>query len=81
MIGIDDACLGASVWDSRQPGRFEGWADPTNDQHRPALHRRGPRPRLRRRRRYAASSTPTPENSVIDRFADVVPFEGDALHA
>lgn len=83
MIGIDATHAWASVWTPQQPGRFE-WLglDPTNDQlvdQRYIVVGRG---------RDYADVPPlrgiiytNSENSVIDVSVDVVPFEGDALHA
>lgn len=83
MIGIDATHAWASVWTPQQPGQFE-WLglDPTNDQlvdQRYIVVGRG---------RDYADVPPlrgiiytNSERSVIDVGVDVVPFEGDALHA
>jgi transglutaminase-like putative cysteine protease len=83
MIGIDATHAWAAVWTPQEPGRFE-WLglDPTNDQmidERYIIVGRG---------RDYADVPPlrgiiytNSEQSVIDVSVDVVPFEGDALHA
>lgn len=83
MIGIDATHAWASVWTPQQPGQFE-WLglDPTNDQlvdQRYIVVGRG---------RDYADVPPlrgiiytNSERSVIDVGVDVVPFEGDSLHA
>ncbi|OBF18348.1 hypothetical protein A5725_20500 [Mycobacterium kubicae] len=83
MIGIDATHAWASVWTPQQPGQFE-WLglDPTNDQmvdQRYIVVGRG---------RDYADVPPlrgiiytNSQNSVIDVAVDVVPFEGDVLHA
>ena len=83
MIGIDATHAWAGVWTPQQPGQFE-WLglDPTNDQlvdERYIIVGRG---------RDYADVPPLrgiiytdSERSVIDVAVDVVPFEGDALHA
>jgi transglutaminase-like putative cysteine protease len=83
MIGIDATHAWAAVWTPQQPGQFE-WLgmDPTNDQlidERYIIVGRG---------RDYADVPPlrgiiytNSENSVIDVAVDVVPFEGEALHA
>jgi transglutaminase-like putative cysteine protease len=83
MIGIDATHAWATVWTPQEPGRFE-WLglDPTNDQlvdQRYIAVGRG---------RDYADVPPlrgiiytNSEHSVIDVAVDVVPFEGDVLHA
>jgi transglutaminase-like putative cysteine protease len=83
MIGIDATHAWAAVWTPQEPGRFE-WLglDPTNDQmvdERYIIVGRG---------RDYADVPPlrgiiytNSKRSVIDVAVDVVPFEGDALHA
>ncbi|ORB69713.1 hypothetical protein BST45_08400 [Mycobacterium shinjukuense] len=83
MIGIDATHAWATVWTPQQPGQFE-WLglDPTNDQlvdQRYIAVGRG---------RDYADVPPlrgiiytNSEHSVIDVAVDVVPFEGDTLHA
>ena len=83
MIGIDATHAWAGVWTPQEPGRFE-WLglDPTNDQlvdERYIIVGRG---------RDYADVPPlrgiiytNSEHSVIDVAVDVVPFEGDVLHA
>ncbi len=83
MIGIDATHAWAAVWTPQQPGHFE-WLglDPTNDQmidQRYIVVGRG---------RDYADVPPlrgiiytNSEKSVIDVSVDVVPFEGDVLHA
>jgi transglutaminase-like putative cysteine protease len=83
MIGIDATHAWAGVWTPQQPGEFE-WLglDPTNDQlvdERYIIVGRG---------RDYADVPPlrgiiytNSERSVIDVAVDVVPFEGDVLHA
>jgi transglutaminase-like putative cysteine protease len=83
MIGIDATHAWAGVWTPREPGQFE-WLglDPTNAQlgdERYIVVGRG---------RDYADVPPlrgiiytNSEHSVIDVAVDVVPFEGDALHA
>jgi len=83
MIGIDATHAWAAVWTPQEPGRFE-WLglDPTNDQladQRYIVVGRG---------RDYADVPPlrgiiytNSEHSVIDVAVDVVPFEGDVLHA
>jgi transglutaminase-like putative cysteine protease len=83
MIGIDATHAWAAVWIPQEPGQFE-WLglDPTNDQltdQRYIVVGRG---------RDYADVPPlrgiiytNAETSVIDVAVDVVPFEGDALHA
>lgn len=83
MIGIDATHAWAAVWTPQQPGNFE-WLglDPTNDQlvdERYIIVGRG---------RDYADVPPlrgiiytNSEHSVIDVAVDVVPFEGDVLHA
>ncbi|MHA7652339.1 transglutaminase family protein [Mycobacterium sp. ML4] len=83
MIGIDATHAWASVWTPQQPGHFE-WLglDPTNDQlvdQRYIVVGRG---------RDYADVPPlrgiiytNSKRSVIDVGVDVVPFEGNALHA
>lgn len=83
MIGTDATHAWASVWTPQQPGQFE-WlgVDPTNDQlvdQRYIVVGRG---------RDYADVPPlrgiiytNSERSVIDVGVDVVPFEGEALHA
>jgi len=83
MIGIDATHAWAGVWTPQEPGRFE-WLglDPTNDQlvdERYIIVGRG---------RDYADVPPlrgiiytNSEQSVIDVAVDVVPFEGDVLHA
>ena len=83
MIGIDATHAWAAVWTPQRPGRFE-WLglDPTNDQlvdERYIIVGRG---------RDYADVPPLrgiiytdSEHSVIDVAVDVVPFEGDVLHA
>jgi transglutaminase-like putative cysteine protease len=83
MIGIDATHAWAAVWTPQPPGRFE-WLgiDPTNDQlvdERYIVVGRG---------RDYADVPPlrgiiytNSENSVIDVAVDVVPYEGDDLHA
>ncbi|WP_236984215.1 MULTISPECIES: transglutaminase family protein [Mycobacterium] len=83
MIGIDATHAWASVWTPQQPGQFE-WLglDPTNDalvDERYIIVGRG---------RDYADVPPlrgiiytNSERSVIDVGVDVVPFEGDELHA
>lgn len=83
MIGIDATHAWASVWTPQQPGQFE-WLglDPTNDQlvdQRYIVVGRG---------RDYADVPPlrgiiytNSKRSVIDVGVDVVPFEGNALHA
>ena len=83
MIGIDATHAWAAVWTPQEPGRFE-WLglDPTNDQmvdERYIVVGRG---------RDYADVPPlrgiiytNSEHSVIDVAVDVVPFEGDSLHA
>lgn len=83
MIGIDATHAWAAVWTPQEPGQFE-WLglDPTNDQlvdERYIIVGRG---------RDYADVPPlrgiiytNSEQSVIDVAVDVVPFEGDVLHA
>jgi transglutaminase-like putative cysteine protease len=83
MIGIDATHAWAGVWTPQEPGRFE-WLglDPTNAQlvdERYIIVGRG---------RDYADVPPlrgiiytNSKHSVIDVAVDVVPFEGDALHA
>jgi transglutaminase-like putative cysteine protease len=83
MIGIDATHAWAAVWTPQEPGRFE-WLglDPTNDQmadERYIIVGRG---------RDYADVPPlrgiiytNSKRSVIKVSVDVVPFEGDALHA
>ncbi|CQD22364.1 transglutaminase domain-containing protein [Mycobacterium europaeum] len=83
MIGIDATHAWAAVWTPQRPGQFE-WLglDPTNDQlvdERYIIVGRG---------RDYADVPPLrgiiytdSEHSVIDVAVDVVPFEGDVLHA
>ncbi|WP_155763136.1 transglutaminase family protein [Mycobacterium colombiense] len=83
MIGIDATHAWAAVWTPRQPGQFE-WLglDPTNDQmvdERYIVVGRG---------RDYADVPPlrgiiytNSEHSVIDVAVDVVPYEGEVLHA
>jgi transglutaminase-like putative cysteine protease len=83
MIGIDATHAWAAVWTPQKPGQFE-WLglDPTNDQlvdERYIIVGRG---------RDYADVPPlrgiiytNSEQSVIDVAVDVVPFEGDVLHA
>ncbi len=83
MIGIDATHAWAAVWTPQEPGEFE-WLglDPTNDQmidQRYIVVGRG---------RDYADVPPlrgiiytNSERSVIDVAVDVVPFEGDVLHA
>jgi transglutaminase-like putative cysteine protease len=83
MIGIDATHAWAAVWTPQEPGQFE-WLglDPTNDQlvdERYIIVGRG---------RDYADVPPlrgiiytNSERSVIDVAVDVVPFEGDVLHA
>jgi transglutaminase-like putative cysteine protease len=83
MIGIDATHAWASVWTPQQPGQFE-WLglDPTNDQmvdQRYIVVGRG---------RDYADVPPlrgiiytNSKRSVIDVGVDVVPFQGDVLHA
>ncbi len=83
MIGIDATHAWAAVWTPQEPGQFE-WLglDPTNDQladQRYIMVGRG---------RDYADVPPlrgiiytNSEHSVIDVAVDVVPFEGDVLHA
>jgi transglutaminase-like putative cysteine protease len=83
MIGIDATHAWAAVWTPQQPGQFE-WLglDPTNDQmvdQRYVIVGRG---------RDYADVPPlrgiiytNSEKSVIKVAVDVVPFEGDVLHA
>ncbi|OBG75285.1 hypothetical protein A5700_00130 [Mycobacterium sp. E1214] len=83
MIGIDATHAWAAVWTPAEPGQFE-WLglDPTNDQlvdERYIIVGRG---------RDYADVPPlrgiiytNSERSVIDVAVDVVPFEGDVLHA
>jgi transglutaminase-like putative cysteine protease len=83
MIGIDATHAWAAVWTPQAPGQFE-WLglDPTNDQlvdERYIIVGRG---------RDYADVPPlrgiiytNSERSVIDVAVDVVPFEGDVLHA
>jgi transglutaminase-like putative cysteine protease len=83
MIGIDATHAWAAVWTPQEPGRFE-WLglDPTNDQmvdERYIIVGRG---------RDYADVPPlrgiiytNSKRSVIDVAVDVVPFEGDVLHA
>ena len=83
MIGIDATHAWAAVWTPQEPGQFE-WLglDPTNDQmvdERYIAVGRG---------RDYADVPPLrgiiytdSEHSVIDVAVDVVPFEGDVLHA
>ncbi|MGN6338145.1 transglutaminase family protein [Mycobacterium sp.] len=83
MIGIDATHAWAAVWTPQEAGRFE-WlgVDPTNDQmvdERYIIVGRG---------RDYADVPPLrgiiytdSEHSVIDVAVDVVPFEGDVLHA
>jgi len=83
MIGIDATHAWAAVWTPQEFGRFE-WLglDPTNDQmvdQRYIVVGRG---------RDYADVPPlrgiiytNSEHSVIDVAVDVVPFEGDVLHA
>ena len=83
MIGIDATHAWAAVWTPQEPGQFE-WLglDPTNDQlvdQRYIVVGRG---------RDYADVPPlrgiiytNSKNSVIDVAVDVVPFEGDELHA
>lgn len=83
MIGIDATHAWASVWTPQQPGKFE-WLglDPTNDQlvdQRYIVVGRG---------RDYADVPPlrgiiytNSKRSTIDVAVDVVPFEGEKLHA
>lgn len=83
MIGIDATHAWAGVWTPQEPGEFE-WLglDPTNDQladERYIIVGRG---------RDYADVPPLrgiiytdSEHSVIDVAVDVVPFDGDVLHA
>jgi transglutaminase-like putative cysteine protease len=83
MIGIDATHAWAAVWTPQDPGQFQ-WLglDPTNDQmvdQRYIIVGRG---------RDYADVPPlrgiiytNSEKSVIKVAVDVVPFEGDALHA
>ncbi|BCZ25155.1 transglutaminase family protein [Mycobacterium senriense] len=83
MIGIDATHAWAAVWTPQQPGQFE-WLglDPTNDQmvdERYIIVGRG---------RDYADVPPlrgiiytNSEHSVIDVAVDVVPYEGEVLHA
>lgn len=83
MIGIDATHAWAAVWTPQEPGQFE-WLglDPTNDQlvdQRYIIVGRG---------RDYADVPPlrgiiytNSKRSVIDVAVDVVPFEGDELHA
>jgi len=83
MIGIDATHAWATVWIPQKPGQLE-WLglDPTNDQmidERYIVVGRG---------RDYADVPPlrgiiytNSENSVIDVAVDVVPCEGDSLHA
>ncbi len=83
MIGTDATHAWAAVWSPQEPGQFE-WLglDPTNDQmvdERYIIVGRG---------RDYADVPPLrgiiytdSEHSVIDVAVDVVPFEGDVLHA
>lgn len=83
MIGIDATHAWAAVWTPQQPGQFE-WLglDPTNDQmvdERYIVVGRG---------RDYADVPPlrgiiytNSEHSVIDVAVDVVPYEGEVLHA
>jgi transglutaminase-like putative cysteine protease len=83
MIGIDATHAWAAVWTPQRSGQFE-WLglDPTNDQmvdERYIIVGRG---------RDYADVPPlrgiiytNSEHSVIDVAVDVVPFEGDVLHA
>jgi len=83
MIGIDATHAWAAVWTPQQPGQFE-WLglDPTNDQmvdQRYIIVGRG---------RDYADVPPlrgiiytNSEKSAIKVAVDVVPFEGDVLHA
>ena len=83
MIGIDATHAWAAVWTPQEAGQFE-WlgVDPTNDQmvdERYIIVGRG---------RDYADVPPLrgiiytdSEHSVIDVAVDVVPFEGDVLHA
>jgi len=83
MIGIDATHAWAGVWTPQEPGQFE-WLglDPTNDQlvdERYIIVGRG---------RDYADVPPlrgiiytNSEQSAIDVAVDVVPFEGDELHA
>jgi transglutaminase-like putative cysteine protease len=83
MIGIDATHAWAAVWTPQQPGQFE-WLglDPTNDQmvdQRYVIVGRG---------RDYADVPPlrgiiytNSEKSTIKVAVDVVPFEGDVLHA
>jgi transglutaminase-like putative cysteine protease len=83
MIGIDATHAWAAVWTPQEPGQFE-WLglDPTNDQmidERYIIVGRG---------RDYADVPPLrgiiytdSEKSVIKVAVDVVPYEGDALHA
>lgn len=83
MIGIDATHAWASVWTPKQPGKFE-WLglDPTNDQlvdQRYIVVGRG---------RDYADVPPlrgiiytNSKRSTIDVAVDVVPFEGEKLHA
>jgi transglutaminase-like putative cysteine protease len=83
MIGIDATHAWAAVWTPQEPGQFE-WLglDPTNDQmvdERYIIVGRG---------RDYADVPPlrgiiytNSESSVIEVAVDVVPFEGDVLHA
>jgi transglutaminase-like putative cysteine protease len=83
MIGIDATHAWAAVWTPQEPGQFE-WLglDPTNDQmidERYITVGRG---------RDYADVPPlrgiiytNSEHSVIDVAVDVVPFDGDVLHA
>ncbi|GAB1811180.1 transglutaminase family protein [Mycobacterium sp. MUNTM1] len=83
MIGIDATHAWAAVWTAQRPGQFE-WLglDPTNDQmvdERYIVVGRG---------RDYADVPPlrgiiytNSEHSVIDVAVDVVPYEGEVLHA
>jgi transglutaminase-like putative cysteine protease len=83
MIGVDATHAWAAVWTPQEPGQFE-WLglDPTNDQmvdERYIVVGRG---------RDYADVPPlrgiiytNSEQSVIDVAVDVVPYEGDVLHA
>ena len=83
MIGVDATHAWAAVWTPQDPGQFQ-WLglDPTNDQmvdQRYIIVGRG---------RDYADVPPlrgiiytNSEKSVIEVAVDVVPFEGDVLHA